>query len=87
MNKFLALLLSIPVILAVLFLVAVNAHLEDEGIYGCYMDVFDMEYCKDREQVYTYEECVTSAMKDWSGVYDADAIARDWCRELFNVLD
>lgn len=46
-----------------------------------------MEYCKDREQVYTYEECVTSAMKDWSGVYDADAIARDWCRELFNLAN
>ena len=83
MNKFLALLLSIPVILAVLFLVAVNAHLEDEGIYGCYMDVFDIEYCKDREQVYTLEECVTSAMKDWDWSEDYDAIARDWCRELF----
>ena len=79
MNKPLAFLLSIPAILVVLFLVA----LEDEGIYGCYMDVFDMEYCKDREQVYTLEECVTSAMKDWDWSEDYDAIARDWCRELF----
>ena len=83
MNKPLALLLSIPVILVVLFLVA----LEDEGIYGCYMDVFDMEYCKDREQVYTYEECVTSVMKDWEGIEDSDAIARNWCGELFNVAN
>ena len=87
MNKPLTLLLSIPVILAVLFLVAVNAHLEDEGIYGCYMDVFDMEYCKDREQVYTYEECVTSVMKDWEGIEDSDAIARNWCGESFNVAN
>ena len=85
MNKPLALLLSIPVILAVLFLVAVNAHLEDEGIYGCYMDNGDMEYCKDREQVFTYEECIASAMKDI--LEGDDAVARDWCRELFNVAN
>ena len=81
MNKPLALLLSIPVFLAVLFLVV----LEDEGIYGCYMDNGDMEYCKDREQVFTYEECIASAMKDM--LEGDDAVARDWCRELFNVLD
>ena len=81
MNKSLALLLSIPVILVVLFLVA----LEDEGIYGCYMDNGDMEYCKDREQVFTYEDCVASVMKDIAE--GDDAVARDWCGELFNVLD
>ena len=81
MNKPLAFLLSIPVILVVLFLVV----LEDEGIYGCYMDNGDMEYCKDREQVFTYEECIASAMKDM--LEGDDAVARDWCRELFNVLD
>jgi len=81
MNKFLALLLSIPVILVVLFLVV----LEDEGIYGCYMDNGDMEYCKDREQVFTYEECVASVMKDIAE--GDDAVARDWCRELFNVAN
>ena len=81
MNKPLALLLSIPVILVVLFLVA----LEDEGIYGCYMDNGDMEYCKDREQVLTYEECVASVMKDI--LEGDDAVARDWCRELFNVAN
>ena len=77
MRKPLALLLSIPAILAVLFLVV----LEDEGIYGCYMDNGDMEYCKDREQVFTYEECVASVMKDIHE--DDDAVARDWCGELF----
>ena len=78
MNKSLALLLSIPVILVVFFLLAV---IEDEGIYGCYMDNGDMEYCKDREQVFTYEDCVASAMKDIAE--GDDAVARDWCRELF----
>ena len=77
MNKPLALLLSIPVFLAVLFLVV----LEDEGIYGCYMDNGDMEYCKDREQVFTYEECVASVMKDI--LEGDDAVARDWCRKQF----
>tara|TARA_B100000242_G_scaffold24797_1_gene15088 strand:+ start:210 stop:467 length:258 start_codon:yes stop_codon:yes gene_type:complete len=81
MNKPLALLLSIPVFLAVLFLVV----LEDEGIYGCYMDNGDMEYCKDREQVFTYEECLASVMKDI--LEGDDAVARDWCRELFNVAN
>ena len=81
MNKPLVLLLSIPVILVVLFLVV----LEDEGIYGCYMDNGDMEYCKDREQVFTYEECVASVMKDIAE--GDDAVARDWCRELFNVAN
>ena len=81
MNKPLALLLSIPVILVVLFLVA----LEDEGIYGCYMDNGDMEYCKDREQVFTYEECVASVMKDIAE--GDDAVARDWCGELFNAAN
>ena len=81
MNKPLALLLSIPVILVVLFLVV----LEDEGIYACYMDNGDMEYCKDREQVFTYEECVASVMKD---IFEGDdAVAKDWCRELFNVAN
>tara|TARA_B100001248_G_C27260529_1_gene398229 strand:- start:481 stop:747 length:267 start_codon:yes stop_codon:yes gene_type:complete len=73
LHKPLALLLSIPVILVVLFLVA----LEDEGIYGCYMDNEDMEYCKDREQVFTYEECLASIMKDI--VEGDDAFAREWC--------
>ena len=77
MNKPLALLLSIPVFLAVLFLVV----LEDEGIYGCYMDNGDMEYCKDREQVFTYEECIASAMKDM--LEGDDAVARDWCSKRF----
>ena len=82
MSKPLAQVLSILVILVSLFLLAV---IEDEGIYGCYMDNGDMEYCKDREQVFTYEECVVSAMKDI--LEGDDAVARDWCRELFNVLD
>ena len=77
MSKPLALLLSIPLILVVLFLVV----LEDEGIYGCFMDNGDMEYCKDREQVFTYEECVASVMKDIAE--GDDAVARDWCGELF----
>ena len=81
MNKPLALLLSIPLILVVLFLVV----LEDEGIYGCYMDNGDMEYCKDREQVFTYEDCVASVMKDIAE--GDDAVARDWCGELFKVLN
>ncbi len=74
LHKPLALLLSIPVILVSLFLLAV---IEDEGIYGCYMDNGDMEYCKDREQVFTYEECLASIMKDI--VEGDDAFARDWC--------
>ena len=82
MSKPLAQVLSILVILVSLFLLAV---IEDEGIYGCYMDNGDMEYCKDREQVFTYEECVVSAMKDI--LEGDDAVARDWCGELFNVLD
>ena len=77
MNKPLALLLSIPIILVVLLLVV----LEDEGIYACYMDNGDMEYCKDREQVFTYEDCVASVMKDIHE--DDDAVARDWCRKQF----
>ena len=81
MRKPLALLLSIPVFLLVLFLVV----LEDEGIYGCYMDNGDMEYCKDREQVFTYEDCVASVMNDIAE--GDDAVARDWCRELFNVAN
>lgn len=77
MRKPLALLLSIPVFLLVLFLVV----LEDEGIYGCYMDNGDIEYCKDREQVFTYVDCVASVMKDIAE--SDDATARDWCREVF----
>ena len=77
MNKPLALLLSIPVILVVLFLVA----LEEEGIYACYMDFGDMEYCKEQEKVATYEECVPSMMKDI--LEGDDAVARKWCREQF----
>ena len=79
MIKPLAQVLSILVILVSLFLLAV---IEDEGIYGCYMDNGDMEYCKDREQVFTYEECVASAMKDM--LEGDDAVARDWCMELFD---
>ena len=82
MSKPLAQVLSILVILVSLFLLAV---IEDEGIYGCYMDNGDMEYCKDREQVFTYEECIASAMKDI--LEGDDAVARDWCRELFNVAN
>ena len=82
MSKPLAQVLSILVILVSLFLLAV---IEDEGIYGCYMDNGDMEYCKDREQVFTYEECVASVMKDI--LEGDDAVARDWCRELFNVAN
>ena len=78
MSKPLAQVLSILVILVSLFLLAV---IEDEGIYGCYMDNGDMEYCKDREQVFTYEECVTSAMKDI--LEGDDAVTRDWCKKLF----
>ena len=78
MSKPLAQVLSILVILVSLFLLAV---IEDEGIYGCYMDNGDMEYCKDREQVFTYEECVASAIKDI--LEGDDAVARDWCGELF----
>ena len=78
MSKPLAQVLSILVILVSLFLLAV---IEDEGIYGCYMDNGDMEYCKDREQVFTYEECIASAMKDMlEGDY---AVARDWCSKRF----
>ena len=77
MNKTLALLLSIPIILVVLFSVA----LEDEGIYACYMDNGDMEYCKDREQVFTYEECIANVMKDM--LEGDDAVARDWCSKRF----
>ncbi len=80
MNKPLTFLLSIPVILVVLFLVA----LEDEGIYGCYMDNGDMEYCKDREQVFTYEDCIASAMKDM--LEGDDAVARDWCSKRFQII-
>ena len=82
MSKPLAQVLSILVILVSLFLLAV---IEDEGIYGCYMDNGDMEYCKDREQVFTYEECIASALKDI--LEGDDAVARDWCRELFNVAN
>ena len=82
MNKPLAQVLSILVILVSLFLLAV---IEDEGIYGCYMDNGDMEYCKDREQVFTYEECVASVMKDIAE--GDDAVARDWCGELFNAAN
>ena len=78
MSKPLAQVLSILVILVSLFLLAV---IEDEGIYGCYMDNGDMEYCKDREQVFTYEECVNSAVKDI--LEGDDAVTRDWCRKLF----
>ena len=78
MSKPLAQVLSILVILVSLFLLAV---IEDEGIYGCYMDNGDMEYCKDREQVFTYEECVASVTKDIHE--DDDAVARDWCRKQF----
>ena len=82
MSKPLAQVLSILVILVSLFLLAV---IEDEVIYGCYMDNGDMEYCKDREQVFTYEECIASAMKDI--LEGDDAVAGDWCRELFNVAN
>ena len=78
MSKPLAQVLSILVILVSLFLLAV---IEDEGIYGCYMDNGDMEYCKDREQAFTYEECVASVMKDIAE--GDDAVARDWCRKQF----
>ena len=78
MGNPLAQVLSILVILVSLFLLAV---IEDEGIYGCYMDNGDMEYCKNREQVFTYEECVASVMKDIAE--GDDAVARDWCGGLF----
>ena len=78
MSKPLAQVLSILVILVSLFLLAV---IEDEGIYGCYMDNGDMEYCKDREQVFTYEECVSSMMKDI--LESDDAVARNWCRKYY----
>ncbi len=78
MSKPLAQVLSILVILVSLFLLAV---IEDEGIYGCYMDNGDMEYCKDREQVFTHEDCVASAMKDM--LEGDDAVARDWCSKRF----
>tara|TARA_X000000368_G_scaffold390581_1_gene353918 strand:+ start:466 stop:705 length:240 start_codon:yes stop_codon:yes gene_type:complete len=77
MKKIIALLLSIAFISAVLFLVA----LEEEGVYACYMDNGDVEYCKEQEKVYTYEECVSSAMKDI--LEGDDAVAREWCREHF----
>jgi hypothetical protein len=45
------------------------------------MDNGDMEYCKDREQVFTYEECVSSMMKDI--LEGDDAVARNWCRKYY----
>ena len=81
MKKIIALLLSVVCFTLVLFILFIIALEQDEGIYACYMDNGDIEYCKEQEKVYTYEECVFSAMKDI--LEGDDAVAREWCMEQF----
>ena len=49
------------------------------------MDNGDMEYCKDREQVFTYEDCVASVMNDIAEGDDAEIGVENYLMSPINL--
>ena len=83
MKKIIALLLSVVCFTLVLFILFIITLEQEEGIYACYMDNGDIEFCKEQKKIDTYEQCVPSMMKDI--LEGDDAVAREWCREQFPI--